>query len=262
MSFGGDKQTSTSSVNYTPEQKAIMGAAMPNILNYVQGGGAKMPTESKIPGFNAAQLFAQNSQLSNAQGNLTDLGNLWGQQAKFIASDALSPESNPHLRATAEGAVRPIYDNLLSKVLPSVRGEAVTNGMYGGTAQGLIENQAIGDANALAADTTSRIYSGGYESGMGRLMQSLGMGDTIANSTNVGATSANQVGGQQFGMAAAKNEEDFQKQMYAQLAPFLASREGIAAMLQGGVSTSTTSQTKQNPFGQVLGGLSTLAAFL
>lgn len=262
MSLGGSEQTSETKPAYTPEQQAIMAAAMPNIKNYVTSGGAKMPTGSKIPGFNAAQMFAQDTQLANAQGPLSDLGSLWADQAKFIASDALNPESNPHLRASAEGAVRPIYDNLMTQILPNVRGEAVTQGMYGGSGQRIAENQAIEQTNQVAADTTSRMYAGAYESGMQRLMQSLGMGETIGKSVNVGATSANAVGGQQYAMDAAKSEEAFQRFMYEQLAPFLAAREGIAAMTQGGVGTTTTTQQDTNPLMQGLGLATTLASFL
>lgn len=260
MSFGGNKTTSSTKVMYTPEQQAVMSAAMPNITNYVQSGGAKMPEWSKIPGFNASQLWGQDSIMGNAQGSLKNLGNLWGQQANFIAGDALNADSNPYLRSAAEGAVRPVYDNLLQKVMPNIRGEMVTNGMYGSTSQGIIENQAINDANQLAADTTSKMYAGAYDSGMSRLMQSLGMGETIGKSINVAGSTAQGAGDQAYALEAAQKEEAFQKHMYEQLAPFLASREGIAAMLQGGVSTQTTAKTKTNPLMQALGGITAAAS--
>ena len=262
MSFGGSSTTSSTKVDYTPEQQAVMSAASPIIQNYTTSGGAKMPTWSKIPGFNGAQTWGQGEALGNAQGQLADLGNLWGDQAKFIASDALNPDSNPYLQSTAQGAVRPIYDNLLQKVLPNIRGEAITNGMYGGTAQGLIQNQAVDEANRTASDTTSRIYSGAYESGMSRLMQSLGLGATIGNSVNVGANEAQKVGATQFGMESAQKEEAFQKYMYEQLAPFLAAREGVSAAMAPGVATSTTQTQNTNPLMQVLGGISMAASFL
>lgn len=261
MSFGNSKPaTTTSKIEYSPAQQGVINTAAPVFQQYAASGGPKMPSYSAIAPFSENQQWGQNFAMQQAQGPLADLSNQWAGNAAFLGGAAMSPDSNPFLRETADAATRPIYEGLMEKILPTVRGEAVMNGMFGGSAQGIAEAGAIRDANRQVADTTSGIYSGAYENGQNRMLQMLGMSPTIAKGIASPASLADTVGQQQQQQQQAMLQEQWQKDMYAQMAPFLAARDAQAGALAAGTGTTGTSEGAKPSTGQqVLGGFATLA---
>lgn len=261
MSFGNAKPASTTTaINYTPDQKSVLATANPVIKDYVAGGGAKMPDFSTVAPFSANQQWAQQEAMRRATGDLSSLSDMYKGNAAFLGGDALNPDSNPFLRDAAAGATRPLYENLMEKVLPTVRGEAVMNGMFGGSAQGIAEAGAIKDTQRQVADTTSSMYSGAYNTGMDRMLSMLGMGKEIAQGVMAPTQVANAVGGEQQAQSQQQLQEQYMRHMYEQMAPFLAAREGIGATMQQGTGTTTTGTAATPSTGQqVLGGFATLA---
>lgn len=261
MSFGNAKpESTTSKIEYSKAQQGIIDAASPVFQQYATSGGPKMPNYSAIAPFSENQLWAQNNAMSSAMGPLSDLSNQWAGNAAFLGGAAMSPDTNPFLRDTATAATRPIYEGLMEKILPTVRGEAVMNGMFGGSAQGIAEAGAIRDANRQVADTTSGIYSGAYENGQNRMLQMLGMSPTIAKGIASPASLADTVGQQQQQQQQSMLQEQWQKDLYAQMAPFLAARDAQAAGLASGTGTTNTYNPATPSTGQqVLGGFATLA---
>lgn len=261
MSFGAGKPANTTSrIEYSPAQQGVIDAAAPTIKNYATSGGPQMPNYSAIAPFSPNQQWAQDQAMNTAMGPLADLSNQWAGNAAFLGGPAMSPDTNPFLRDTANAATRPIYEGLMEKILPTVRGEAVMNGMFGGSAQGIAESQAIRDANSQVADTTSGIYSGAYENGQNRMLQMLGMSPTIAKGVAAPAALADTVGQQQQQQQQAMLQEQWQKDLYAQMSPFLAARDAQAAIMQPGAGTTTTENpAKPSKTQQVLGGFATLA---
>lgn len=92
---------------------------------------------------------------------------------QFSTQDMLNPESNQYLQQYAQGAVRPIYNELLTRVIPSISDEAIQAGGYGGTRQNLATARAVDLANQSAGDITSKIYSDAYSSALDNYTKTL-----------------------------------------------------------------------------------------
>lgn len=260
MSGGGQTSTSTSTIQYTPAQQRIIDLASGNIEDWLSQGGVTLPGYSAISGFDPASKWGQRFAMREARGGLTDLSNMWKKNAQFIGNEGQNPDSNPYLSGAARSATDPLYDRLMKEVLPTVRGEAITSGMFGGSGQGLAEAAAIKDTQKQAADTMGGMYAGAYEGGQNRLLQMLGMSDQISKGILAPASVADMVGQQRQRMAQARLQEQYMRDIYKQMAPFLSSREAIAAIMQGGTGSKTVNeQPGPDLFSQIFGGFMSLA---
>src|SRR5262245_60787356 len=103
--------TSTTTQELSPEQRQILGLAMPGVINFA----ANVPQRyqgSTIAGFDPSQVTGQNMALS-AAGTQNALADSANQASRFWMSDApWRPENNPALQGTIDAATRPIYEGL------------------------------------------------------------------------------------------------------------------------------------------------------
>lgn len=101
---------------------------------------------------------------------------------QFLTSPGiLSPYSNPYLMQTAEAATRPVLQSLTESILPSIRGEAVGAGGYGGSRQGIAEGIAGRGALQSIGDLMAKIFSGAYGQGLGALQQGISLAPQTAS---------------------------------------------------------------------------------
>lgn len=92
---------------------------------------------------------------------------------------------NPYLQQQGDALTKGVTNNLQNNVLPAISAASIANGNFGGSRQGVIEANALNDANAQIASGLSSLYGNGYNNALqydlGRRSQdqsyNLGMGN-------------------------------------------------------------------------------------
>lgn len=106
-------------------------------------------------------------------------------------------KQNPYLPQMGQTLTSQVTDNLNRNILPQLRSQAVAAGGFGGSRQGVIEANALKDANRSISDALTGAYFQDYTNQMNRDMQqylgnqnyNLGM-TSSANQTAVGMANA------------------------------------------------------------------------
>ncbi len=254
--FGNRNQTVRATTELSPEQKALIEPTISIFQDYLQNP-AQLPDYSQIAGFDPIQLQAQ-EQLLEGVGNQQQTVGGASDALQFLMGDVLRPESNPALQGYIDAATRPITENLLEEVLPGLRGSAVTAGQFGGSRQGIAEGLATGRAARAIGDTAANVANQGYAQGLRALTEGVGLAPTVAQAQTIPGLTTGAVGDVRRSLSQAQLSEQAFRDMYEQLAPFLAAQEvaAIASGLPGGTSTTTAPGPRTNPLQLALGGLS------
>lgn len=71
--------------------------------------------------------------------------------------------SNPYLQDQSNAITRTVTDNLQQTILPAINSQAVANGGYGGSRQGIAQGLAIGQTNQGLASALANLQSQGYQ---------------------------------------------------------------------------------------------------
>jgi hypothetical protein len=252
--LGGKPSKTTTQVKYSPEQQKLIGAAMPGLTGAISSP-PQLPDIGTVQPFNPLQLQAQQQAITAAMGPLSQYTGNVLNASNFLMGDALRPETNPYLRATAEAAIRPVTETLMGKWLPGVRSGAMEAGGLGGSRQHGLENRAIGQAAQIATDATSKIYSDAFQSGMGNLIKNIALAPQTGSMALAPASVIEGVGGQQYQLATAQAQEAYNRALQEQWMPYLLSKD-VAGTAMGLGSGTTTTSTGATPgmLGGALGG--------
>lgn len=256
---GGSNAKTKTKPNYTKDQKAILAAGQPAVVDYVKSGGPKLPAGNITPGLNPDQLAAQAAARTAAGGNLSTLSNSATQGTAFLTNpDILSPDSNPYLAKTMAAATAPLWSSLTEEALPNIRGEAVQNGQFGSNRQGIAEGIATGKTAQAAGAVTSGIANQGYQAGLDAMARGLSTSGTAAGVAGQPAALLSQVGQQNYNQQQAQNQEAYNRYMYQQAAPMMAAQTGANYATGLGVGTTTAQVPgKPSPLGATIGGAAT-----
>lgn len=236
------------------------------LLPYLQQGAGAAQSAffsplSYYPGQTYADLTPEQLQAQSMMTDYADslsgpIGNLMSAQNFALSGDILNPESNPHLQASAEAAIRPIQQNLSENILPGIRSRAVSQGAYSGNRAGIQEAQAIEGATRAMGDVTSNMYSNAYQQG---LQQQARMAALAPQNFQMGLLPSqiySQVGGQNQAQNQYGIDEAMARHQFGQTAP----RQNISdymSILQGGGFGGTQTQTSpiyRNRAAGLLGG--------
>ncbi len=225
MSMGGGTTTSTTTQELSPEQKELLGLALPAVRDISENTPQLFPG-STIAGFDPLQQFAQQLAAQTALGpvagtantalNATNFGIGTGAQAagalpsltgaagqanpafQFLTSGALlDPNTNPVLGAQSAAAIQPIADQLMNRILPGITNQAVADGAVGGSRQGVAQGLAIQDFLRQAGNITTGIQNNAFNTGLGAMTNAVGQG--------FGATSSGVGQGLNFGLQSLLN---------------------------------------------------------
>lgn len=112
-----------------------------------------------VPG-GGTQATAQ-AQFNPAQ---TQFGNPWSYNQK-----------NPYLSQMADSIKSQVNDNLQRNIMPNISSGAQLVGGYGGSRQGVVEANALKDANQTLSNSLTNMYYGDYNNAMNRQLQKYGM---------------------------------------------------------------------------------------
>jgi hypothetical protein len=115
---------------------------------------------------------------------MTNLG-MGGQQASG---------SNPYLGQHAAAITNQVTQNLQRNILPNIGGGAMAAGGYGGSRQGVVEANALNDANQGLSNALAGMYSQDWNAQQGRDLQRYGMDQSFnlgMGNLGLGAMNAN-----------------------------------------------------------------------
>lgn len=236
-------QTATTQQQITPEQRALLNAAMPNLLSF----GTSPPSMTRrTAGFDPTQMAAQESALAAAGGPMSDVVRGGANASTFLTSGAaLDPNTNPGLQGAINAGTRPIYENLTQSVLPNIRSEAAGSGAnYGSSRQGIAEGLASSGASNAAGDVAGRLSFQGYNTGLDAMTRALGLVPQTAGAQAMPSATEAAVGDVRQGQQ--QREFDVQDQMsnFNAMLPFITSQSLLGSLsgLPGqGVTSSGTS---------------------
>lgn len=252
----------TTRVERDPNAERLMNLAYPGLESFVTQP-PQLPGFSGVAGFDPLQTQGQEQVLganSAQQGVVSGAANATN---RLTSGELLTPDANPALRATIDASTRPIIDDLLTKALPSIRGEAVTTGNYGGTRQGVAEGLATGRAAQAVGDTAAKVATTGYGQGLDALQRGIALAPSTASAQLIPGLATSGVGDVRQALQQALLGEQTGRFNYEQLLPFLAAKDvaGIAQGIPNIGATTTGTAAAPNPLLQGLGlGISGLGA--
>lgn len=84
-------------------------------------------------------------------------------------------QKNPYLSQMADTIRSQVTDNLQRNILPGIGSGAQLVGGYGGSRQGVVEANALKDANTALSNSLTSMYYGDYNDAMNRQLQKYGM---------------------------------------------------------------------------------------
>jgi hypothetical protein len=200
--------------------------------------------------------------LDYAQGQMgNDVNAMRGGYGTLLgAADVMN---NPMLAQAAQGAIRPVAEQLTEQILPNIRGGAVQTGQYGGSRQALAEGTAIGKATRAMGDITANMYSNAYQQGLGTVGNALSMGPQMLALSQAPAQTIGELGKLSEADAQKALQEQMyrheyeQKQPYSQLSDYLQLLQGASPY---GAQTTTQPGNTNNAMG-ALGSLAMIAPF-
>lgn len=83
-------------------------------------------------------------------------------------------QQNPYLQQMGDSITSQVTDNLNRNIMPGIRSSAVSSGNFGGSRQGVVEANAIKDANQGISNSLTQMRFGDYNNTMGRQLQRYG----------------------------------------------------------------------------------------
>ncbi len=123
---------------------------------------------------------------------------------------------NPYLGEMAGTIRQQVTDNLQRNILPGIGSAAIAAGGYGGSRQGVVEANALKDANQGLSNSLANLYGQDYNSAMGRGLQKY-QGDQNYNMGlgNLGLGFQNSAQNFALGVGGLANQRYGQDQNYA-----------------------------------------------
>lgn len=267
MSSGGGQQstTQTTKVELSPEQREILGLAMPSLRQFANTPVSSiLPPFSGVAGFDPSQVAGQNQVLGAVPGQQGVVQGAAGASQYLTNPDILSAASNPALsgiRDTITGETRGAVDQLLQSALPNIRSGARMAGQYGGSRQGVAEGVATGQAARNVGDIASKIGTDvgmkGYTAGLDAMTRGLGLAPATANALAIPGVTTSGVGDVRQQLQQNLLNEMLGRWNTQSMWPLMLGQQyaGIMAGMPGaGATTTATGPAPQsNPLMQALG---------
>lgn len=256
--------TQTNSVQYSPEQQALLAQAMPFIQQYGNQGLPQLPTNT-IANFNPNEVAAQSGAINAATGQGNALGTAAaGAQQFMLSPDILNPNTNPYLAMHGNNIATTMNQNFTDTVLPALRsGASMTSGPYAGgnTKSGIAEGLASSRNSQAIGNSVTDLYNRAYGQGLGAMTSAVQNNPSAQQGLLFGANVQGQVGGQQRAMEQAKLDEANRLQLLQHQLPFLQAQD-LLSLMQGmpgatGVSTTTGATPSTGGVKGALGGAAT-----
>lgn len=156
-----------------------------------------------------------------------------------------SGQSNPYIGSYANAITNQVTQNLQRNILPGISSGAMSAGGFGGSRQGVVEANALNDANQGLSNALAGVYSSDWNNQQGRDLQRYGMDQSYnLGMGNLGLNYQNS----QNNFYTAQRGQDLQAAgLGAQLAQM--ANQGFLGQGQGLYNVGTT--TQQAPWGAI-----------
>ena len=242
---GGGSGTQTTIVEPWAAQKPHLQNVF-RIAEQLQGtGGPQYYPGQTLATLNPAQMAGITGGLDVANrvlpGHVNSL--LSSQEFGLAAPDVYN---NPAIQRAAEGAVRPVMDQLQESVLPKIRSGAVESGQVGGSRQGVLESRAIRDATTAAMDRTASLYSDAYGQGLDAMIKTMGLSPQTLNTALMPSGLTGQFGDQLRGFGQEAINADIDRWNYNQNLPWQTAFN-YRDLVQGNYGGQTTAPGAPEP---------------
>lgn len=259
---GGTTRTNTST-SYPDFQQPYVGNLLSEAQRLYNTGGPQQYQGSTVAGFNPLETQGQQSVVDATAGLKTNAQNAQGY-SNFLLGDGLNPESNPYFQSSLNAAIRPIKDNLLQSILPSIRNQSTLAGTYGGSRQGIAEGLAAQGAINKAGDITSQMSSAEYNNAANRGQQAMSFLPTLNSLLTQPGQVLSGVGETQRGMSQAQLNDLISKWNYDQNLPNtnLSNYANLVSSPFGQQGTSSTVAPQASTASQIAGGALALPSLI
>lgn len=122
----------------------------------VWGGSAPSTQPAQYGGALTDALKASNAAMNSGTGGAGAVGNI----SSYTAGQ------NPYLQQQADALTRTVTNNLNNSILPGISAASIANGNFGGSRQGVIEANALNDANGQIASGLASLLGNGYNNAL------------------------------------------------------------------------------------------------
>lgn len=264
--MGGSSQSDqkTTTQQLTPEQQGLVNLAYPNYQQFAASNPTLPTGDQAVAPFDPNQIAGQNQVLSAVPGQSNVVNTAANTNNQIAGGQFLDPSTNVNVQNAVKAATNPIYDNLTRKVLPQVDANASTgaggiSANFGGSRQGVIEANAIKDANDTAGNVAGNIEGQALGQGLNATLNAIGQAPTTAASLTVPGATTSTVGDVRQQQAQNVLNANNAASQFAQWLPLLKAQlltQGAAGTPGGSVTSTGTSNIDANPFTQLIGGAS------
>ena len=264
MSKNSGTTQSVAETNYPSFQLPAVKDMISEAQRLYATGGPQLFPATRIARFNPLEAQGQAQAVSAAQGPMQGLADSATGAAQFNLGAGRDVASNPYFQGALSGAIRPIREQLLEQVLPSIRNQALTGGSYGGSRQGIAEGLATKGAINAAQDATAAMSSQEYNNAQQRALATMGQLPTLNQAALAPAQTLSGVGETQRGMAQAELTEQASDYDYYQKLPYqnLAEFANYVRSPYGSTATSRVDAPQASDLQQILGAAATVPAIL
>lgn len=177
---GGGKTTTTRNDPWGPAQP-VMQKAFSSASSAFDATPKTPYSGSYFARPNAVQKDAVGSALAAAPGLSTGSTELRGYGQDLLNGKYLDPSTNPWVKGMAEAATRGATDNWNNNIRPGLDSQAIAQGAYGGSKNGIATALGASEVDKNVRDTYANIYGGNYAAERG-YMDNAGKEFAAANS--------------------------------------------------------------------------------
>lgn len=250
---GGGSQPTSSTVTNKSEPPSYLRPYITDIATLAQGAYgdvSKTPYSGELVAKPTdLQTSAQNRTLSlipSLEAAGTSIGNLAGDT---LSGKYLNFGSNPYLAPSVAASTDNVTRQLLNQALPQVTGDATFAGAYGGARERALTSQTIQDAVRNAQNIAVQTAFANYNQERQNQLNSPALIGQAISYAGAPASIEQSVGSQQQLQAQDILNEQYQKYLLAQSAPFLGLPEYSSLLYgqPGGVQTGATNYGYQSP---------------
>jgi hypothetical protein len=264
MSKNSGTTQTTAETNYPSFQLPAVKDMISEAQRLYATGGPQLFPGTRIARFNPLEAQGQAQTVATAQGPLQGLSDSATNAAQFNLGAGRDVASNPYFQGSLSAAIRPIREQLLEQVLPSIRNQALTGGSYGGSRQGIAEGLATKGAINAAQDATAQLSSQEYNNAQQRALSTMGQLPTLTQTALAPGQVLSGVGETQRGMAQAELSEQAGDYEYYQKLPFqnLAEFANYVRSPYGSAATSQVIAPQASGLQQAIGAGLTVPAII
>jgi hypothetical protein len=264
MGSGGGGDTTSTSVNYSPEEAAKRAAVMNEAQRIYDETGKSLANApypgAKVASFSPETQVAQNLAVQNAASAQNSVNQI-NQGVQYGLTGAMDVNNNPALQGAIQAAQRQNNYNFSDAggTMSQIRTGAENTGQYGGTRQGIAEGIAASRLAQTNADVASSMSSAAYDKGQDTFAKTLMFAPQAMEASNTPVNILSGVGAQKENYQQQLNDYQANSDMWGLNAPWTP-LQNYANIVYGGASPGTTSTSNSTASQRSALGTATQAA--